>query len=120
MINDHNIRDEILQFKINRDAAKILALSTSKIDQRKIIKEAKFTYSPLGKSFEKQIKTIEDQVIKKVEALKALKSDENQDLESTEGIFPKKMKNNEIKNERDDIKKLEEKVKLEDLIYGTY
>ena len=73
MINDHNIRDEILQFKINRDAAKILALSTSKIDQRKIIKQAKFTYSPLGKSFEKQIKTIEDQVIKKSRSFKGFK-----------------------------------------------
>ena len=30
------------------------------------------------------------------------------------------MKNNEIKNERDDIEKLEEKVKLEDSIYGAY
>ena len=30
-------------------------------DQKQIIKQAKFTYSPLGKAFEKQIKTIEDQ-----------------------------------------------------------
>ena len=29
-------------------------------DQSRIIEEAKFTYSPLGKAFEKQIKTIED------------------------------------------------------------
>ena len=33
-------------------------------DQRRVIEQAKFVYSPLGKSFEKQIKTIEDQEIK--------------------------------------------------------
>ena len=30
-------------------------------NQQQIIQQAKFTYSPLGKAFEKQIKTIEDQ-----------------------------------------------------------
>ena len=30
-------------------------------NQQKIIEKVKFTYSPLGKAFEKQIKTIEDQ-----------------------------------------------------------
>ena len=29
-------------------------------NQQQIIEEAKFTYSPLGKAFEKQTKTIED------------------------------------------------------------
>ena len=40
------------------------------------MEQAKFTYSPLGKSFEKQIKTIEDQGQKQVEALKDLKPKE--------------------------------------------
>ena len=35
-----------------------------------IIKQAKFTYSPLGKAFEKQIKIIEDQEEKQVKAIK--------------------------------------------------
>ena len=39
-------------------------------DQSGIIYQAKFTYSSLRKAFEKQIKTIEDQGIKQVEALK--------------------------------------------------
>ena len=39
-------------------------------DQSRIIKQAKFTYSPLGKAFEKQIKTIEDQGEKQIKALK--------------------------------------------------
>ena len=68
-------------------------------DQSRIIEQAKFSYSPLGKAFEKQIKTIEDQEIKQVEALKALKPEENkQDIKSIEGIFQKDMRTNEIKN----------------------
>ena len=37
-------------------------------DQSRIIEQAKFTYSPLSKAFEKQIKVIEDQGVKQVEA----------------------------------------------------
>ena len=72
-INDQ-IRDEKLQYDINREAAKISALSSGEIRkyecltgkdilpsiQQQIIEQAKFTYSPLRKAFEKQIKTIED------------------------------------------------------------
>ena len=75
MTIEDQIKDEKLQYNINREAAKISALSSSKIDkyeyltgeeilrsnQQQIIQQAKFTYSPLGKAFEKQIKTIEDQ-----------------------------------------------------------
>ena len=60
---------------INREAAKISALSSRKNDkyeyltgffilpsnQRKVIEQDKFTYFPLGKAFEKQIKAIEEQ-----------------------------------------------------------
>ena len=42
----------------------------SLIKKKKILEQAKFTYSPLGKAFERQIKTIEDQGKKQVEALK--------------------------------------------------
>ena len=73
-INDQ-IRDEKLQHDINEEVAKISALSSGKIykyeyltgedilpsNQQQIIGQAKFTYSPLGKAFEKQMKTIEDQ-----------------------------------------------------------
>ena len=31
------------------------------MNRKQIIEQAKFTYSPLGKAFEKQIKTFEDQ-----------------------------------------------------------
>ena len=75
MTIDDKIRDEKLQCYINREAAKISALSSGKIDkyeyltgeeilppdQSRVIEQAKFTYSPLGKALEKQTKTIEDQ-----------------------------------------------------------
>ena len=88
-INDQ-IRDEKLQYDINREAAKISALSSGKIhkyeyltgedilpsNQQQIIEQARFTYSSLGKAFEKQIKTIEDQGKKRVKALKLLEPKE--------------------------------------------
>ena len=37
-------------------------------DQIRVIEQAKFTYFPLGKAFEKQIKTTEDQGAKKIKA----------------------------------------------------
>ena len=75
MTIDDQIRDEKLRYNINREVAKISALSSGKIhkheyltgedilpsNQQQIIEQAKFTYSPLRKAFEKQIKTIEDQ-----------------------------------------------------------
>ena len=42
-----------------------------------------------------------------------------QELESIEGLFSKKMRNIEIKNEIDEIKKWEEKIKQKDLKYKT-
>ena len=80
-INDQ-IRDEKLKYDINREAAKISALSSGKIhkyeyltgedilpsNQQQIIEQTKFTYSTLGKAFEKQIKTIEDQGEKQIKA----------------------------------------------------
>ena len=38
-------------------------------NQQQIIEHAKFTYSPLGKAFEKQTKTIKDQVEKQIKAI---------------------------------------------------
>ena len=45
-------------------------------NQRQMIEQAKFTYSPLGKAFEKQTKTIEDQGEKQIKAIQD-KSTEN-------------------------------------------
>ena len=38
-------------------------------NQQQIIEQAKFAYSPLGKAFEKQTKTIEDQGEKQMKAI---------------------------------------------------
>ena len=84
MTIDDKIKDEKLQYDINREAAKISALSSGKIDkyeyltgeeilpsdQSRIIEQAKFTYSLLSKAFEKQIKTIEEQGINKLKLQK--------------------------------------------------
>ena len=79
-INDQ-ITDEKLQYDINREAAKISALSSGKIhkceylpgedvlpsNQQQIIEQTRFTYSPLGEAFEKQAKAIEDQGQKQID-----------------------------------------------------
>ena len=75
MTTDDQIEDEKLQYDINREAAKISVISSGKNEkyeylageetlssnQKQIREQAKFTYFPLEKAFEKQIKTIEDQ-----------------------------------------------------------
>ena len=71
----NTIKDGKIQDNINREAAKISALSLSKIDkyeyltsqdillsdQSRIKEQEKSKYSLLGKAFEKQINAIEDQ-----------------------------------------------------------
>ena len=54
----------------------ILLVKIVPSNQQQVIEQAKFTYSPLGKSFEKQIKPIEYQGQKYVKALKDLKPKE--------------------------------------------
>ena len=75
------------KYDINHESAKISVLSSDKIDKyeyltgeeilpsdlNRIIEQGKFTCSTLGKAFKKQIKTIEKQGKKQVEALKPLK-----------------------------------------------
>ena len=74
---------------INREAAKMLALSSGKIvkqeyftdkeifpsNQRQILEQAEFAYFPLEKAFEKQTKTSKDQEDKnKIDKTKIQKS----------------------------------------------
>ena len=125
------IRDQKLRYDISREAAKISASSSGRVhkyeyltgqdilpsNQQQIIQQAKFTHSPLGKAFEKQIKTIEYQAQKQVEALNALKS--NNQL-TIEGLIPKSAFNNdEAKKEIDKIKEIEKHVDREKLVYET-
>ena len=98
MTIDNKIRDEKLQYNINREVAKISALSSDKVvkyeslageeilpfDESRIIEQGKFTYFALSEAFEK--KPIEDQGIKQVEVSEALKQEEIQELESISGL----------------------------------
>ena len=68
MTIEDQIKDEKLQYDINREAAKISALSSGKFDkyeyltdeeilpsnQQQLIQQAKFNCSPLGKALKKQ------------------------------------------------------------------
>ena len=115
MTIEDQIKDEKLQYDINREATKISALSSGKIDkygyltgeeilpsnQQQIIQQAKFNYSPLGKALERQRKTIEDQGEKQVDALKT----SYKKLPSIKDFVPTEKFNLEIINE---IKKIEE------------
>ena len=65
MTIDDQIKDEKFQYHVNREFAKISALSSGKINkqeyltdqeiipsnQKQIIEQTKFTYSPLGNDF---------------------------------------------------------------------
>ena len=129
MTTEDQIRDEKLKFDINSEATKISALSSGKINtceyltgeeilpsnQQKMIEQAKFTYSPLGKEFEKQAKTIEDQGQKQVDALESLKPN-SQEL-TIKNIISEHILSDEAKNELNKIKEIENTVDRENLVY---
>ena len=134
MTIDDQIRDEKLQYDINREAAKISALSSSKIskyeyltgeeilpsNQKQIIKQAKFTYSPLKKAFEKQIKTIGDQGKKQVDALENLKPKGQKAIEdnSDEKLSMEKETYNRLLGERmNEIQEISKETDLNNLTY---
>ena len=135
MTIEDQIKVETLQYDINRAAAKISTLSSGKIDkyeyltgeeilssnQTQIIQQAKFTYSPLGKVFEKQIKTIEDQGKKQVNAnqdKQIINKDDYKDkllLSKEREIFKG------ISNKRfDKIEELNNKIDYNNLEYEKY
>ena len=132
MTIEDQIKDEKLQYDINREAAKISALSSGKIDeyeyltgeeilpsnQQQIIQQAKFTYSPLGKAFEKQTKTIEDQGKKQVVALESLK-ESNKKLPSIKDFISIKNLNPEIINEIKRIEEIEKQVDRDKMVYKS-
>ena len=127
-VNDQ-IKDEKLQYDINIEAAKISVLSPGKIhkyeyltgedilpsNQQQITEQAKFTYSPLGKAFDKQIKTIEDESKKQVDALKDLKPKEQakaityDDEENYNKLFDEKL---------DEIQELSRKIDNKNVNYN--
>ena len=137
MTIEDQIKGEKLQYDINREAGKISALSSGKIDKyeyltgeeilpsnhQQIIEQAKFTYAPLGKAFEKQTKTIEDQGKKQIKAIQnkdfsksieKAKFDSDDDL----AILRQKELYNELTEEKKtEIKNLDNSVDKDKLIY---
>ena len=123
------IKDEKLQYDINREAAKISAFSSGKLDkyeyltgeeilpsnQQQIIQQAKFNYSPLGKALEKQVKTIKDQGEKQVDALKT----SYKKLTSIKDFVPTEKFNLEIINEIKRIEEIEKNVDRDKMVYKS-
>ena len=137
MAIEDQIKDEKLQYDINRDAAKISALSSGKIDkyeyltgeeilpsnQRQIIEQAKFTYFPLGKAFEKQTKNIKDQGKNQVKAIqdnKQLVNINNNDDDYKDKLLLSKEREifKDIYNKKlDKIEEINNKIDYNDLNY---
>ena len=103
----NQIKHKKLQYYFNREAAKISALSSGKVNkyqyltggellfsnQKQIIEHTKFTYSRLGKPFEKQTEAIEDQGQKQTDILKTLKSIDGKCDDHDDKLLIKKMIN---------------------------
>ena len=133
MTIEDQIKDEKLQYDTNREAAKVSALSSSKIDkyeyltgeeilpsnQQQIIEQAKFTYSPLGKAFEKLSKIKEKKQVKAIQDNKRPVNINNNDdykdklLLSRERNFFKDIYNKRL----DKIEELNNKIDYNNLNY---
>ena len=139
MIINDRIRDGKLQYNINREAAKLSALSSNKFNkyeyltgdkilpsnQKQMIEQAKLTYSPLGKAFEtnknnwrtrkKQIytlKDLKDTLQKKQKKIRA-KNYKNKLLILKEREIFKGIYNRRL----DIIKELDKKIDYDNLIF---
>ena len=126
MTIEDQIKDEKLQYDINRKAAKISAFSSGKIDKYEYLTGEftnlpKFTYSPLGKAFEKQTKTIEDPGKKQVKAIqdyKQLVNIDNDDYKDTLLLSKEREIFKDIYNKRlDKLEELNNKIGYNNLNY---
>ena len=91
-------------------------------NQKQMIEQAKFTYFPLGKVLQKQIKTIEDQAEKQIEALKNLKDNKEKQIDNADDYNNKLLISKEreifknIYNERfNKLEELTKKINNDDL-----
>ena len=137
MAIEDQIKDEKLQYDINREAAKISAFSSGKLDkheyltgeeilpsnQQQIIQQAKFTYSPLGKALEKQIKIIKDQGEKQTKAIQdnqLVNININKDVNYKDRLLLSKEREilKDIYNKRlDEIEEMNNEIDYDDLDY---
>ena len=111
---------------LTKKLQKISALTSDKIDkyhclrceeilpsdQSRTIQQAKFTYSPLGKAVEKQIKNFEDQREKQIKATEnGVKNNFQTHKKSIVLLLSKKILNEEATYELNKIVKMESKLK---------
>ena len=82
-------------------------------NQKQIIEKSKFTYSPLVKAFEKQIKKAEDQGRKQVETIKDLKAREQtkatKDKSDDNPLMSKKIYYRLLSERMDEVLKIRKK-----------
>ena len=88
----------------------------AKRHQQQIIEQAKFTYSPLGKAFKKQTKTIEDQGKKQLDTLESLRPSDKK-LPSIKDFIAIENQNPETINEIKRIEEEEKKVDRNKMVY---
>ena len=134
MTIEDQIKAEKLPYDINREAAKVSALSSGKIDkyeyltgeeilpsnQQQIIEQAKFTYSLLGKAFEEQTKTIKDQAEKQIKTIQDNKQQFIDDNDYKNKLLISKEREifKDIYNKRlDRIKELNNKIDYDNINY---
>ena len=124
MAIDDEVRDEKLQYDINREAANLSTLLSGKLDkyenlsgeeivpfnQKQIIEQAKFAYSHLEKASEKQAE-------KQVDVIKFL--DPFIKLKNIEGIFLQSLINDLIRDKLKEIFKLQDIIKKYNLNYKS-
>ena len=124
MAIDDEVRDEKLQYDINREAANLSTLLSGKLDkyenlsgeeivpfnQKQIIEQAKFAYSHLEKASEKQAE-------KQVDVIKFL--DPFIKLKNIEGIFLQSLINDLIRDKLKEIFKLQDVIKKYNLNYKS-
>ena len=119
-------------YNINKEAAKISALSSNKIgkyltgeellpsNQKQIIEQAKCAYFPLGKALKKEIKAIEDQGKKQVKALKNLKPKEQKAIEDKSDdkrSMQKETYNRLLDKRTDEIQEIAKKIDYNNLSF---
>ena len=134
MTIDDQIKYEKLQYDVNREAVKISALSSGKFNKyeyltgeevlpsnkQQIIEQAKFEYFPLGKAFEKQIKTIEDQGEKQIKTIQSNKQQLISDDDYNNKLLISKEREifKDIYNKRlDKIEELNNKIDYDNIKY---
>ena len=84
-------------------------------NQQQIIEQAKFTYSLLGKAFEKQIKTVEDQGKTQFEALKTKSINDKSDDNNNNTPISKEIYNKILEERMDEILKMSREINYNSL-----